>query len=182
MPSNPDANTNVQRQWTPPQDLGDCLSVELRAMPSSPEDHIPILVDLIRKAQAEGRPTRIVLEVPVNAAELPALETQGLNPEPAYHSASPAVVGPIMAETFQEVLEQLAENLSDDQQDYEPKDFDELPLPVKHRFSDLAARELVVSDDERPDIAAVVMMDHRPALRAQLATAGLQVSDLVNPV
>lgn len=181
MPSNPDANSSVQYQWTPPKALGDCLSIELRVMPQSPADHTQILVDLIRKAQAESRPYRIVLEVPANAAELHDLEIQGLNPEPAYHSASPAVVGPIMVETFREVLDQLAENLSDREQEYEQKYFGQLPLPVKHNFCDLAAREMVVSDDARPDIAAVVMMDNRSALRAQLAAAGLQPTDLLDP-
>lgn len=102
-----------------------------------------------------------------------------MRPEPAYHSAESSVVGSILAETYAEVLEAIAENLTTDRAEYEAKELDELPLAIRHKFCDLAARQFIVSDDERTDISAVSLPVNREVLIRDLKRAGMKVSDLM---
>ena len=179
MPRNDDANTNVQHQWTETKTSDSYLSVELRVMPTDPPEKFEALVDLMRRAKEQNRPCKLIMEVPVNAGELDALNEQGMRPEPAYHSAVDSVVGPIMYETYAEVLEAIADNLTTDRAEYQPKKLDDLPLAIRHKFCDLAAREFVVEDDERPDIAAVCLPVDRDNLIKSLKRGGLKVADLM---
>ena len=179
MPRNDDANTNVQSHWTHSKTGDSYLSVELRVMPTDPDEKVDILVDLLRRAKDQKRPCKLTMEVPVNAGELDALNEQKMRPEPAYHSAVNSVVGPILYETYAEVLEAIAENLTTDRAEYEAIELEAMPLATQHKFCDLAAREFIVEDDERPDIAAVCLPVDREALIQDLKRGGLKVADLM---
>ena len=173
--------TDVQSRWQPaPEETDAYLSVELRVPPDSTPDQAEKALNFLYHAKAQSRPLKFTIEVPANEKELNARQRNGLNPEPAYHSVDSAVVGPILPETYAEALEAIAEALTTNQTAYEAKPLNELPIPVMHRFCDLASRKFIVSDDERPDIANVCLPVTPPYLRRALEQSNLKVSDLFN--